>query len=91
LASGTHFAFSARCKSGLRFCGEPAASGYAVVRDPALGEAQGHVCFYSAGAPQHAGFSIVVERGSGFYGSFPNFEFFAHDTGGEPPTARPTS
>jgi hypothetical protein len=78
---GTHFAFSAHLGP----------SGYAVVSDPALGEAQGHVCLYLPQTSNFAAFAIVVERGSGFYGSFPNFQFFAGDFGGEPPSGTPDS
>jgi hypothetical protein len=82
-STGDHFAFSARL-------GRNGPSGYAVVSNPVLGEAQGHVCAYF---PQlvpanFASFAIVVERGSGFYGSFPNLWFFAGD-GGEPPSGAP--
>ena len=81
---GTHFAFSAHL-------GPNGPSGYAVVSDPALGEAQGHVCLYLPQTSNFAAFAIVVERGSGFYGSFPNFQFFAGDFGGEPPSGTPDS
>jgi hypothetical protein len=76
LSTGTHFAFSAHL-------GPSGPSGYAVVSNPALGEAQGHVCAYfpQLVPPNFASFVIVVERGSGYYGSFSNLQFFAGDLG----------
>ena len=72
---GTHFAFSAHCKSVTGSCipifSETAPSGYAVVRDPALGEFQGHVCAYDSPGPNVARIWIVVEKGSGAFSSFP--------------------
>jgi hypothetical protein len=69
--AGEHFAFSAHL-------GPNGPSGYAVVRSPTLGEAQGHVCAYRPGSGA-ASFFINVERGSGFLGGFPNLEFLAVD------------
>jgi hypothetical protein len=81
------FAFSAQCKSAFGFCPEPPPSGYAVVRHPTLGEAQGHVCGYSASdISNEASFVIEVEKGSGTLGSFPFVLFDAGDFQGEPPT-----
>jgi hypothetical protein len=89
-ATGTHFAFSAHCKAATGLCdptvtGEPAPSGYAVVSDPALGEAQGHVCAAGVQAPlaeaPFAEVAIVVEKGSGTLGSFPFLVFGAVDNG----------
>jgi hypothetical protein len=78
LATGTHFAFSAHLGP----------SGYAVVSDPALGTAQGHVCFYLPQFSHVAAFAISVERGSGIYGSYPYFQFRAFDNG-EAPSGTP--
>lgn len=82
-STGDHFAFSARL-------GPNGPSGYAVVSNPALGEAQGHVCGYfpQLFPPNFASFAIVVARGSGSYGSFPNLQFFVGDLG-EPPSGAP--
>jgi hypothetical protein len=82
--SGTqpHFAFSAHL-------GANGPSGYAVVSDPALGEAQGHVCLYQALANNAAEFWIDVEKGSGFLGSGSNVHLVAFDFGGEPPSGAP--
>jgi len=82
---GAHFAFSAHCKSA-NVCGPGAppgsatASGYAVVSDPALGDAQGHVCGVFAFGNE-AGFSIVVEKGSGTFGGFTHVRFVVDDNG----------
>jgi hypothetical protein len=77
-ASGTHFAFAAHLSPN-------GPSGYAVVSDPALGEAQGHVCAYLPATTNDARFSINVEKGSGFLGSVSNLDFVVED-GGEPPS-----
>lgn len=79
---GTHFAFSAHS-------GPNGPSGYAVVSDPSLGEAQGHVCAYATVSPNVAAFAIAVERASGTLASVPSLAFFASDNGGEPPTGFP--
>jgi hypothetical protein len=82
-STGDHFAFSARLSPN-------GPSGYAVVRNPALGEAQGHVCAYNPQAvpSNFASFVIVVEKGSGFYGSVSNLQFFVGDNG-EPSSGPP--
>ena len=76
----THFAFSAHCEAPSGDClpSGTAPSGQAVFRSPALGEAQGHVCAYDdisfIDPPIFIGaarFWISVEKGSGFFGSFP--------------------
>jgi hypothetical protein len=87
----TQFAFSAHCKSAIGGCPADSgtASGYAVVSDPTLGEAQGHVCEYRTLTTIQAEFWIVVEKGSGFFGSFPVLIFRASDLGGEPPNGIP--
>jgi hypothetical protein len=83
LATGTHFAFSAHL-------GPNSPSGYALVSDPTFGEAQGHVCaYYPQPDPREAEFSIVVEKGSGTFGSFSSLVFHASDFGGEPPSGAP--
>ena len=74
----THFAFSAHLSS-------KGPSGYAVVSDPDLGEAQGHVCAYLPATTNGARFSINVEKGSGFFGGLSNLNFTVED-GGEPPS-----
>src|SRR4051794_23358588 len=75
-STGDRFAFSARL-------GPNGSSGYAVVSNPTLGEAQGHVCAYfpQASPDNFASFVIFVEKGSGFYGSSPFIQFFAGDLG----------
>jgi hypothetical protein len=96
-ATGTHFAFSAHCKDATELEGCPAdsgtASGYAVVSDPVLGKAQGHVCAMEvvgglSGPPpfvgNFAGLGVVVEKGSGFLGSFPYLVVEAVDSGEGP-------
>jgi hypothetical protein len=84
----THFAFSAHCKapSGVCLPAGTAPSGHAVLRSPALGEAQGHVCAYQdfsiIDPPIFLGiaaFWIKVEKGSGFFGSFPALQVVARD------------
>ena len=89
----TQFAFSAHCKSATGTCSSSgtAPSGYAVVSDPTLGEAQGHVCAYRTLTtnPNQAQFWVVVEKGSGTLGSFPVLVFKASDFGGEPPNGVP--
>ena len=88
-ATGTHFAFSAHCKDAINGCspglGQTAPSGYAIVRDPALGEAQGHVCAMDVQASPLADFWIDVEKGSGTLGSYPTL-FFVVTDGGQPPS-----
>ena len=74
-----HFAFSAHCKGAAGLCPPPDASGYAVVRDPVLGEAQGHVVCYRQTASNQAVFYIETTRGSGFFGSRPLLGIFAAD------------
>jgi hypothetical protein len=71
--AGTHFAFSAHLTSK----GRP--SGYAVVKDPTFGEAQGHVCSYFPMGAKEAEFFIVVEKGSGTLGSLQNLFFIVRD------------
>ena len=60
-------------------------SGYAVVKHPVAGTAQGHVVCYLASFPFDGGrasfFSIVVEKGSGFLASSPFLLFRAFDSG----------
>jgi hypothetical protein len=87
----TQFAFSAHCKSATGRCSSSgtAPSGYAVVSDPTLGEAQGHVCEYRTLTTIQAEFWVVVEKGSGTLGSFPVLDFIASDLGGEPPNGVP--
>jgi hypothetical protein len=87
----TQFAFSAHCKSATGTCSSSgtAPSGYAVVSDPTLGEAQGHVCAYRTLTTIQAEFWVVVEKGSGILGSFPVLDFIASDLGGEPPNGVP--
>jgi hypothetical protein len=91
--SGSHFAFSAHCKSATGECppGSGTASGHAVVRHPVLGKAQGHVCAFqalgSAFGFSAASFAIVVEGGSGTLASFPFLSFVAADFG--PPSGPP--
>jgi hypothetical protein len=90
-ATGTHFAFSAHCKNTngqCFFAGQPAPSGYAVVSDPVLGQAQGHVCGAIV-VGSTAAFDIVVEKGSGFLGSSPLVSFRVID-GGQPPSGADT-
>jgi hypothetical protein len=101
---GVHFALSAHCKSATGVCepGSGTASGYAVVSDPVRGKAQGHVCAMEVvgGLPapfvgNFAGIGVVVEKGTGFLGSFPYLVVEAVDSGeahGSPPdvfAARP--
>jgi hypothetical protein len=92
---GVHFAFSGHCKSATGVCetGSGTASGYAVVSDPVLGKAQGHVCAMEvvgglSGPPpfvgNFAGLGVVVEKGSGFLGSFPYLVVEAVDSGEGP-------
>jgi hypothetical protein len=82
----TQFAFSAHCKSATGTCSSSgtAPSGYAVVSDPTLGEAQGHVCAYRTLTtnPNQAQFWFVVEKGSGSFGFFPFLDVIASDVGG---------
>ena len=78
---GTNFAFSAHLDPN-------GPAGYAVVKDPTDGEAQGHVCpagmiFLPGSVAQ---FWIRVEKGTGTLGLFPFLQFTAADNGGEPPT-----
>jgi hypothetical protein len=89
----THFAFSAHCKSADGLCPAEAgtASGYAVVSDPLLGKAQGHVCaaqVASFGGVPAAGIGVVVEKGRGLLGSVP-FLFLIVGDFGEPPNGSP--
>ena len=88
---GVHFAFSGHCKSATGVCepGSGTASGYAVVSDPVRGKAQGHVCAMEVVGPlpapfvgNFAGIGVVVEKGSGFLGSFPYLVVEAVDSGG---------
>jgi hypothetical protein len=87
-ATGTHFAFSGHCKDASGLCnpafGPPAPSGYAVVSDPVLGQAQGHVCS-AVVFPPFGILNMVVEKGSGVLGSSPNFSLVVTD-GGQPPS-----
>ena len=78
-ADTLHFAFSAHCKGAAGLCPPPDASGYAVVRDPVLGEAQGHVVCYRQTASNQAVFYIETTRGSGFFGSRPLLGIYAAD------------
>jgi hypothetical protein len=93
-AIGVHFAFSAHCKSATGVCpaGSGTASGYAVVRSPVQGEAQGHVCAYQTLGPGAARLWIVVEKASGdafnSFAQFPNLNITAIDNGG-PPSGTP--
>ena len=77
-----HFAFSAHCKDASGECPDSgtAPSGYAVVSDPVLGEAQGHVCEARI-FPPAAVFWIEVEKGSGTLGSSPVVGFVVEDNG----------
>lgn len=85
--SGSHFAFSAHCKAAdCSPSGFATGSGYAVVRHPVFGKAQGHVCAFQALGGASFGFSaasfvIVVEGGSGPLASAPFLAFIAFDTG----------
>ena len=90
---GVHFAFSGHCKSATGVCepGSGTASGYAVVSDPMRGKAQGHVCAMEVVGPLPAPFvgnfasiGVVVEKGSGFLGSFPYLVVEAVDSGEGP-------
>jgi hypothetical protein len=85
-SAGTlHFAFSAHCSAANCFgLATTDISGYAMVSDPTLGEAQGHVCAYGHGS-RTAAFEIVVEKGSGFLGSLGSLVLTVQDFGGEPP------
>jgi hypothetical protein len=88
----TQFAFSAHCKSaGGCPPNSATASGYAVVSDAASGEDQGHVCEYLPinTNPDAAEFWVIVEKGSGYFGSFPVLDFIASDFGDEPPNGSP--
>jgi hypothetical protein len=67
-----HFAFSAHL-------GPNGPSGYAVVRDPTLGEAQGDVVCYRETSPHQAVFFIEKTKGSGLFGSRPFLGLFAAD------------
>src|SRR5262245_28001908 len=79
-SAGTlHFAFSAHCKSATGVCPSATSSGYAVVRDPTLGDAQGPVVCFGQGSPNQAVFYIETKRGSGFLGSRPYLGLFAAD------------
>jgi hypothetical protein len=79
-SAGTlHFAFSAHCKSATGVCPSPTSSGYAVVRDPTLGDAQGPVVCFGQGSPNQAVFYIETKKGSGFLGSRPYLGLFAAD------------
>ena len=72
-STGTlHFGFSARL-------GPHGPSGYAVVKDPTLGEAQGHVVCYRGTSPHQTVFFIETEKGSGLLGSRPFLGLFAAD------------
>ena len=86
---GVHFAFSGHCKSATGVCepGSGTASGYAVVSDPVRGKAQGHVCAMEVVGPPpvpFAGIGVVVDKGSGFLGSFPYLLVEAADFGEGP-------
>ena len=73
--NGTQFAFSAHLNP-------KGPAGYAVVKDPICGEAQGHVCGYAPVGARSALFSIVVEKGSGILGDLPNVTFMVTDNSG---------
>lgn len=82
ITDATQFAFSAHLGPG-------GASGYGVVKTPALGEAQGRVVCYIPNVPNtRAVFEIEVEKGSGLAGSADFLEFEVDDLG-EPPSANP--
>lgn len=71
----TSFAFSARLAKEGKF-----ASGYAVIRDAADGDAQGHLCpAISIETLGTLRFWIEVEHGSGTLGLFPFLEITATD------------
>jgi hypothetical protein len=79
-AGTLHFAFSAHL-------GPNGPSGYAVVRDPSLGEAQGDVVCYRETVPGHqVVFYIEKKKGSGFFGSRAFVGIFAQDSGAAPPS-----
>jgi hypothetical protein len=67
-----HFAFSAHP-------GPNGPSGYAVVKDPELGEAQGDVVCYRETSPHQAVFFIETKKGTGVLGSEPFLGLFAAD------------
>ena len=74
-AAGTmHFAFSAHL-------GPNGPSGHAVVRDPALGEAQGPVICFEKVSTQAARFAIENKKGSGFFGSGQTLGVFVAEFG----------
>jgi hypothetical protein len=83
----TQFAFSAHCATAFCAPDSGTASGYAVVSDPTLGEAQGHVCSYFTPSTKVAVFSIDVEKASGVFGLTPALFFLAEDLGGQPPSS----
>jgi hypothetical protein len=77
-AETVHFAFSAHL-------GPNGPSGYAVVSDPALGEAQGNVvCFNEIVPGQQVVFFIEKQKGSGFFGAQPFLAILAADFGKSP-------
>src|SRR5919198_3109608 len=73
-----HFAFSAHL-------GPNGPSGYAVLREPTLGEAQGNVVCYRQDGPGEATFFIEKKKGSGFLGSATFVGVLVRDSGAQPP------